>query len=283
MNNLFKKLPKFFFLMLMVLALSVPAFAATSTTTAGAPTTTKKVTTKTTQKKVKLSKPATKTYSKTLPATTSTKTAVTTDETDTEIITITTKTVVKKVDTEKYTKKSKIKLVKTVTTTTVTTTTKTELKQISGTTTDILAYAPKADARLVKAWNKFGFTLTVNPSLLYTSDYDIRARKIEVKHADNSIYFELGNVLAWASGREDQTAEFLAAFKAEKSNLQGLSSYFRSTPEDFFADCFEQYCLNKTALKAARPKSYACIEKALNRLTDKNINAVYNLYKNFWK
>ena len=83
----------------------------------------------TSTKKVKMKKAAKKTYTKSLPATSTTSKKVS----ETSNATVTTQTTVVKQITEKYTKKSKVKVVTTASTTTVTTTTTAKTNTSAGT------------------------------------------------------------------------------------------------------------------------------------------------------
>lgn len=142
----------------------------------------------TSTKKVKMKKAATKTYTKTLPATsvTSKKTAQSSNAT-----VVTQTTVIKRI-TEKYTKKSKVKVVTTASTTTVTTTTTAKTDTSAGTnmtaasgnsgnsvkgSIDVGQYASRADSRVLNAYRTLGFTAEVNPSVSYSGYYDTRNRK----------------------------------------------------------------------------------------------------------
>ncbi|MFR8756205.1 MAG: hypothetical protein ACLVG5_05245 [Clostridium sp.] len=142
----------------------------------------------TSTKKVKMKKAATKTYTKTLPATsvTSKKTSQSSNAT-----VVTQTTVIKRI-TEKYTKKSKVKVVTTASTTTVTTTTTAKTGTSAGTnmpaasgnsdnsvkgSIDVGQYASRADSRVLNAYRTLGFTAEVNPSVSYSGYYDTRTER----------------------------------------------------------------------------------------------------------
>lgn len=253
-----------------------------------------KVNTKTSKststKKVTMKKAATKTYTKALPATstTSKKTAETSNAT-----VVTQITVVKNV-TEKYTKKSKVKVVTTNATTTVTTTTTAK----TGTTTavststsssvkgtiDVGQYASKADSRVLTAYRTLGFTAVVDPSVSYSGYYDTRNRKITLRKLDDTVYHELGHFVAFISGNTDQTAAFKAIFAQEKALYTAYNkSYVTQNSSEYFAESFKEYTLNPAALKSARPKTYAAVQEAVSKFTDDRIAKVQKTYSVVWK
>lgn len=134
--------------------------------------------TKTTRKKVKLKKAATKTYTKKLPTTN--KKSTTTKKTNRNTTVKTLKTV-KTATTQKYTKKSKTAVQTRKVTTTIQTTTTVraaagtagkvnaastkEVENISMdskySVSNIASIAPKMDSRVLNAYKKLGFTVTV--------------------------------------------------------------------------------------------------------------------------
>ena len=253
-----------------------------------------KVNTKTSKststKKVTMKKAATKTYTKALPATstTSKKTA------ETSNATVVTQTTVVKNVTEKYTKKSKVKVITTNATTTVTTTTTAK----TGTTTavststsssvkgtnDVGQYASKADSRVLTAYRTLGFTAVVDPSVSYSGYYDTRNRKITLRKLDDTIYHELGHFVAFISGNTDQTAAFKAIFAQEKALYTAYNkSYVTQNSSEYFAESFKEYTLNPAALKSARPKTYAAVQEAVSKFTDDRIAKVQKTYSVVWK
>lgn len=253
-----------------------------------------KVNTKTSKststKKVTMKKAATKTYTKALPATstTSKKTA------ETSNATVVTQTTVVKNVTEKYTKKSKVKVVTTNATTTVTTTTtaKTDTTTAVSTSTsssvkgtiDVGQYASKADSRVLTAYRTLGFTAVVDPSVSYSGYYDTRNRKITLRKLDDTIYHELGHFVAFISGNTDQTAAFKAIFAQEKALYTAYNkSYVTQNSSEYFAESFKEYTLNPAALKSARPKTYATVQEAVSKFTDDRIAKVQKTYSVVWK
>ena len=253
-----------------------------------------KVNTKTSKststKKVTMKKAATKTYTKALPATstTSKKTA------ETSNATVVTQTTVVKNVTEKYTKKSKVKVVTTNATTTVTTTTtaKTDTTTAVSTSTsssvkgtiDVGQYASKADSRVLTAYRTLGFTAVVDPSVSYSGYYDTRNRKITLRKLDDTIYHELGHFVAFISGNTDQTAAFKAIFAQEKALYTAYNkSYVTQDSSEYFAESFKEYTLNPAALKSARPKTYAAVQEAVSKFTDDRIAKVQKTYSVVWK
>ena len=135
--------------------------------------------TKTTRKKVRLKKAATKTYTKKLPTTN--KKSTTTKKTNRNTTVKTLKTV-KTATTQKYTKKSKTAVqTRKVTTTIQTTTTVMAASATAGkanaastkkvesinmdskySVSNIASIAPKMDSRVLNAYKKLGFTVTVD-------------------------------------------------------------------------------------------------------------------------
>lgn len=243
----------------------------------------------TSTKKVKMKKASGKTYTKKLPSSsqTSKKTSSTANAT------ITTSTTVVKNVTEKYTKKSKIKLVTTVTTTKVTTTT--VAKQEHGVeaaasantekfVSDISRLAPKEDVDVLKAFKTLGFSVQIDPSVSYSGYFNARDRQITLKKADDTIYHELGHFAAFVAGNVDKSNEFVSVYNQEKSLYTAFNkAYVTQNSQEYFAESAKEFVLNGSALKDSRPKTYAFVKSAFEKITNQRVMTVQKLYSPVWK
>lgn len=262
---------------------------------ASTPKTTTKTTKKTSKKKVKLTKAATKTYSKKLPTTKKTSTKTTTSSTQK----VTKTTTVSTAKTEKYTKKSKVKVVTTTVTTTVkTTTTKLATAAAKANTSaastastakakyevSVTKVAPKADTRVISAFQTLGFKVYVDASVSYAGYFDAKTRTITLKEENDTIYHELGHFLAFIAGNADKTSAFTAVYNAEKGSYTGVNkAYVTQNSSEYFAESFRDYILNAGALKSSRPKTCAAVTEALNKVTTAQVTKIQKLYAPVWK
>lgn len=256
--------------------------------------------TKTTKKNVKLKKAATKTYTKKLPTTQ--KKTTTTKKTNSNTTVKTLKTV-KTATTQKYTKKSKTAVQTQKVTTTVQTTTTVQAAASTGskatavstktaksikmdskhTVSNVASIAPKMDSRVLNAYKKLGFTVTVDPSVNYGGYFNARSRSITLRYADDSIYHELGHFLAFIAGNVDKSSAFTAVYNSEKSKYTGINrSYATQNSSEYFADSVRDYILNPSTIKSQRPQTYAAITQALNKVTDDRIQKILTVYGPFW-
>lgn len=257
--------------------------------------------TKTTRKKVKLKKAATKTYTKKLPTTN--KKSTTTKKTNRNTTVKTLKTV-KTATTQKYTKKSKNSRSQTrkVTTTIQTTTTVMAASATAGkanaastkkvesinmdskySVSNIASIAPKMDSRVLKAYKKLGFTVTIDPSVNYGGCFNAHSRSIILRFENETIYHELGHFLAFVAGNVDRTSDFAAVYNSEKSKFTGINrSYATQNSSEYFAESVLEYVTSPSTLKRQRPKTYAAIVAALNKITDERIQRVMDIYGPFW-
>ena len=237
-------------------------------------TTKRKTSTKTTSKKVRMRTASRKSYTKRLPTKqkSSTKTKKQNKST-----TVKTQTVVKTATTEKYTRRSKQKVVTQKVTTTVTTTTTSSASKY--TVTNIASVAPKMDNRVLNAFTKLGFTVKVDPSVSYSGHFDARTRTITMKQMDDTIYHELGHFLAFMAGNMDTGSKFSSVYSSEKGMVTGYNkAYVTRNASEYFAESVKDYMLNPGSLKAQRPNTYKAIEKALSMVTEQQIE----LYKGFY-
>lgn len=268
--------------------------------------------TKTTKKTVKLKKASKKSYTKKLKTTTKVSNS---SKTSGNTTVATKKTVVTNA-TEKYTKKSKKKLVTSKVTTTVQTTTTqkvtvtnvaaantassgTTAKSTATTTTakattastanktkyeaNVTSVAGKMDSRVLSAFQKLGFKLVVDPSVNYSGYFEARSRSITMKQIDDSVYHELGHFLAFIAGNADRTSSFQSIYAAEKSKVTAFNrAYVTQNSSEYFAESVKDYILNNAALKSARPQTYAAVQTALNQITDAQIAKIQKIYGPYW-
>ena len=262
--------------------------------------------TKTTRKKVKLKKASKKSYTKKLPK----KKKTTTKTKKSGKTTVKTQTTVQTATSEKYTKKSKQKVVtqKVVTTVKTTTTvestqqnaqTQTTAVQSSGTQnnastastktaskqtiSNVASIAPKMDSRVLNAYSRMGFTVTVDPSYAYAGHFDARSRNITIQEADETVYHELGHFLAFIAGNVDQSSSFASVYNSEKSKFTGYNkAYATQNASEYFAESVKDYMLNGAALSSQRPETYKAIQSALNTVTTARADAILKAYASIW-
>ena len=256
-------------------------------------TTKRKTSTKTTSKKVRMRTASRKSYTKRLP--TKQKSSTKTKKQN-KTTTVKTQTVVKTATTEKYTRRSKQKLVTQKVTTTVTTTTTVAASTQAATgtastssaskytVTNIASVAPKMDNRVLNAFTKLGFVVKVDSSVSYSGHFDARTGTITMKKMDETIYHELGHFVAFVAGNADQTAEFKAIFSQEKALYTAYNkSYVTQNSAEYFAESVKEFTLNPAALKSARPKTYEAVKEAMDKLTDDRVAKVKKVYSMIWK
>ncbi len=260
------------------------------------PKVTKSVKTTKSTKKVKMNKKSNKTYSKKG----STKKKTVTKKQSTTDATTTTKTEKATTVTSKYKKGSYIKTELTTVKTTVTKTvvekeaekaknnsnnannTEQETQSKAGMYA-ASALAPKADRRLLEAYEKLGFKVTVTPNVPYSGYFSSRDQMITVRKADSTVYHELGHFLGFIAGNIDSSGEFKAVFENEKSKYTANNKqYVLSNSAEYFAESYLNYVENPAALRAERPQTFAAIEAALNMITTDRVDKIWKVYSVIW-
>ena len=258
-----------------------------------------KVTTKTTKKNLKLKKASAKTYTKKLPTTKKVSNKTTKKN---QTTTVKTQTTVQTNTSQKYTKKSKnvvqtqkvTTTVKTTTTVvaaaktsaakTTTTATAANTKKEKYTVSNVASVAPQMDSRVLNAFTKMGFTVTIDPSVSYAGYFDGKTRSITLRYEDDTIYHELGHYLAFIAGNVDKSAAFTSVYNSEKSKFTGVrKAYATQNASEYFAESVLEYTENPATLKAQRPQTYEAIVNALSKVTDAQVTKIMNVYKVIWK
>lgn len=254
---------------------------------------------KTTKKNLKLKKASAKTYTKKLPTTKKVSNKTTKKN---QTTTVKTQTTVQTNTSQKYTKKSKnvvqtqkvTTTVKTTTTVvaaaktsaakTTTTATAANTKKEKYTVSNVASIAPQMDSRVLNAFTKMGFTVTIDPSVSYAGYFDGKTRSITLRYEDDTIYHELGHYLAFIAGNVDKSAAFTSVYNSEKSKFTGVrKAYATQNASEYFAESVLEYTENPATLKAQRPQTYEAIVNALSKVTDAQVTKIMNVYKVIWK
>ena len=107
------------------------------------------------------------------------------------------------------------------------------------------------------------------------SSFVLRMRQ-STMNWDISLLFVAGNV--------DRTSAFAAVFiTAKNPNLTGINrSYATQNSSEYFAESVLEYVTSPSTLKRQRPKTYAAIVEALNKITDERVQRVMDIYGPFW-
>lgn len=147
----------------------------------------------------------------------------------------------------------------------------------------INSIAPKLNPTVLNAYHALGFTVTIDPSVSYTGYFNAKNQAIILKRADDTIYHEAGHFLAFVAGNVDTKAEFQAVYREESSKYTGNNkAYVTKNSSEYFAESFRDYTLDPSGLNQSRPKTYAAITDALNKVTETQINKIKAAYGPIW-
>ena len=117
----------------------------------------------------------------------------------------------------------------------------------------------------VKTYYNYSFSGTM------TGLFDPMAGKIyissNVTHINKSTVHEFGHALDLLIGKSNYISlskEWNNIYKAELNTASG--SYYKANAQEYFADSFNRYIENPSALKTSAPKTYAYINSAIKNL-----------------
>ena len=121
---------------------------------------------------------------------------------------------------------------------------------------NIASIAPKMDSRVLKAYKKLGFTVTIDPSVNYGGCFNAHSRSIILRFENETIYHELGHFLAFVAGNVDRTSDFAAVYNSEKSKFTGINrSYATQNSSEYFAESVLEYVTSPSTLKRQETKN----------------------------
>ena len=151
------------------------------------------------------------------------------------------------------------------------------------TISNVASIAPKMDSRVLNAYARMGFTVTVDPNAAYAGHFDARSRSITIQEADETIYHELGHFLAFIAGNVDQSSAFASVYNSEKAKFTGYNkAYATQNAAEYFAESVKDYMLNGAALSSQRPNTYKAIQSALNTVTTARADVILKAYSSIW-
>ena len=135
------------------------------------------------------------------------------------------------------------------------------------------------DSRVLNAYARMGFTVTVDPNAAYAGHFDARSRSITIQEADETIYHELGHFLAFIAGNADRTSSFQSIYAAEKSKVTAFNkAYVTQNASEYFAESYKEYVLSPQSLKSTRPQTYAFVQKAVKAAAKQNLEGIKQAY-----
>lgn len=142
----------------------------------------------------------------------------------------------------------------------------------------IKSVAPKADKKLLDAFDALGFKLkykemtgwVLGLTSTYEGDKSITINPLVMQKTfvnydgktsfETVIYHELGHFVAWLTDRADLTDEFRKIAKEECK----VNDYIGGRAEEYFADSYKRWVLQRNVLKIKYPKTYAYIKKQID-------------------
>lgn len=144
--------------------------------------------------------------------------------------------------------------------------------------------APLMDGRVLAAFDKLGFKISVDSTVSYAGFFDAKTRSLILRKEDETVYHELGHFLAFIAGNADKAAAFNSVYTQEKGSYTGINkAYATQNSSEYFAESVKDYMLNPAALRASRPLTCKAIEDTLNKVTDAQIDKVQKIYGPIWK
>ena len=159
----------------------------------------------------------------------------------------------------------------------------TSQKASKETISNVASIAPKMDSRVLNAYTRMGFTVTVDPNAAYAGHFDARSRSITIQESDETIYHELGHFLAFIAGNVDQSSAFASVYNSEKAIFTGYNkAYATQNASEYFAESVKDYMLNGAAPSSQRPETYKAIQSALNTVTTARADAILKAYSSIW-
>lgn len=161
---------------------------------------------------------------------------------------------------------------------------KTKTVRLQAKNSSIKDLAPKADSRVLNAFEKMYGKVKVDASVPYSGCFDAGRMTITMKRLNSTLYHEVGHFVEFCSGTPDVKRKIEAAYNEEKFRYRALNKvYVLQDSSEYFAESFKNYCENPGKLKRERPGTYAAVVQAVNSINDSRINTLLSIYGPLWK
>ena len=133
--------------------------------------------------------------------------------------------------------------------------------------TDIRKQAPYADPALWNAFERLGFQLSFDSKLDCNGIFRPGKQSIILKYPGPTIYHELGHFLAFLAVSADYSDEWNRIYKEEKRYVTCSNrDYVAKDAQEYFAESYSDFVLNKLSLQKSRPKTAAYIQQCLDEI-----------------
>ena len=101
------------------------------------------------------------------------------------------------------------------------------------------------------------FSITENGTRIAVREYD-----------KGTLLHELGHFLDYKTNYISTKSDFIKIYKAERNKYEKskISSYYRNSSEEYFAECFSDYCLHYKKFRKQCPKTAKYIKKIVKNL-----------------
>lgn len=144
---------------------------------------------------------------------------------------------------------------------------------------DVAKLAPKAHAKVLKAFKDLNMRLYIDSASPATGVFDAAGQKITLKYMGDHIYHELGHFLFFIAGNLDRKESSRTIYEKEKGGMNVWNaSYVKQTPAEYFAESYRMYVTDGAKLKGECPKTYALVEEALAKVTDEWVQFIKRIY-----
>lgn len=137
-------------------------------------------------------------------------------------------------------------------------------------TTDVDKMLSKANKCVRDAFKMLGGKIKYNSKTPYAGKFSARDMTITLRKKDLCVYHELGHFLSWMGSlkQPDLKKEIQKVYSAEKNKYIGYNKvYVCQNSDEYMAESYRDYCLNKSTLKRQRPKTYNTITKLIKNVS----------------
>lgn len=136
---------------------------------------------------------------------------------------------------------------------------------------DVKKYLP---ACVYERWQKSGYSIIQNPVDKDFKDnsvvgfFSTKRKAIvlrEYKDDQKTFLHELGHFVDWSNDQCTKTSSFKSIYESESKNMAS-DAYGKTSAAEYFAECFQMYCKDKSSFQKKYPKTYKYINNVIQNM-----------------
>ena len=141
--------------------------------------------------------------------------------------------------------------------------------------------APYCSSRVIEAFRTLGYTIKVVPGIAQSGKFSVAEKSILLDiYSRGTLLHEMGHFLSFLAYNAADSKSFNSIYLREKNLLTSSNyKYVTSSPQEYFAESYRNFCEAPLKLQSSRPDTYSYIVACMAKVTDARISELLEIYR----